>query len=51
MINNPPGQIGAWLFFDVPFSFAADTVLLPYTTVRQFGSGGYRCMPKPSSAK
>jgi uncharacterized protein YceK len=46
VIANPPGQIGVWLAFDVPVSLVGDTLLLPYTTIRQIGSGSYRCVPK-----
>ena len=46
VVSNPPGQIGAFLFWDLPFSLAADTILLPYTTVTQIRSGSYRCVPK-----
>jgi uncharacterized protein YceK len=49
VITNPPGQVGAFLLLDLPFSLAADTVLLPYTAVRQVQSGSYRCQPKQGS--
>ncbi len=45
VVQNPPGQVGAFLFLDIPFSLVADTVLLPYTAVKQVKRGSYKCVP------
>ncbi|NOT19800.1 MAG: YceK/YidQ family lipoprotein [Sideroxydans sp.] len=44
------GQIGAMLFWDLPFSLAVDTVILPYTTFRQIRDGSHKCIPLPSES-
>lgn len=49
VVQDPPGQVGALLFWDIPFSFAADTMLLPYTVVTQVQRGSYKCVPKQGS--
>ncbi|WP_353224462.1 YceK/YidQ family lipoprotein [Salinisphaera sp. C84B14] len=37
------GQIGAFLFWDIPFSLVADTVILPYTLYGQIWHGNHTC--------
>jgi len=43
--DGPGGQMAAFLFWDIPFSLIGDTVILPYTAVRQMTSGSHRCVP------
>ncbi len=37
------GEMGGYLFWDIPFSLIADTVILPYTAFRQIRDGSHKC--------
>jgi uncharacterized protein YceK len=40
-VSHVGGTFGAMLFYDIPFSIAADTVLLPLTAYEQFRYGNF----------
>ncbi|MBN50779.1 MAG: hypothetical protein CMN85_14695 [Spongiibacteraceae bacterium] len=44
------GQIGAFLFWDIPLSLVADTVILPYTLYTQIRYGSHECRDSNSEA-
>ena len=47
--TDEAGQGGAIAFWDLPFSFVLDTLVLPYTIYKQLSVGG--SFSEPTSAK